>query len=43
MEQELKRDFPGIYETLEAETGPTQGSAELDKIYQQLTKVRYHV
>ena len=39
MEQELKRDFPGIYETLEAETGPRRAD-ELDKIYQQLTKVR---
>ena len=39
MEQELKRDFPGIYGTLESETGPERAD-ELDRIYQQLTKVR---
>lgn len=39
MEQELKRDFPGIYGTLESETGPKRAD-ELDRIYQQLTKVR---
>ena len=39
MEQELKRDFPGIYGTLESEAGPKRAD-ELDRIYQQLTKVR---
>ena len=39
MEQELKRDFPGIYNTLESEKGHSRVT-ELDKIYQELTKVR---